>query len=425
MTAPPNLAARLPAAAEHLLRQVGEAAAERDAEAYLVGGVVRDLLRGRPNLDWDIVVEPDAIALAAELGRRIGGQLRAYRRFGTATLTLPDGTALDFATARTERYDRPGALASVEYARFELDLARRDFSINAMALALDAARFGALVDPLGGRADMEAKIVRVLHDASFRDDPTRLLRAVRYERRLGFRMEPQTEALALAAVSAGALDTVTAERLRAELVRLAEEADWSGLVARLEQIGFWAWVAPGLALDRPLVAQVRAALDWWRDHDLEPLGLSLLLLMGVLGPLGAGDAARVAAERFRATPAEQRAMRDGIGLAEALPPEWDQSPSPSAVRRRLDPVPPEGLLFLRAAFIGPDRDRLERFLLEWRGVRLAITGDDLQAEGWPPGPALGAALRATLDARVDGCIMERQQELEYARAWLARADRAG
>src|SRR5437763_10234033 len=181
--------------------------------AFLVGGAVRDLLLGRGTVDLDVAIEGDARAVARELAGRLGGEAKEHDRFGTATVRAGDLT-VDLATTRRETYAEPGALPEVEPARLGEDLARRDFTINAMAASLGAAALGELVDPHGGREDLEAGVIRVLHPGSFTDDPTRLLRAVRYEARFGFRMDPETERFARAAIAAGTPSTVSGARIR-------------------------------------------------------------------------------------------------------------------------------------------------------------------------------------------------------------------
>ncbi len=186
---------------------------------YLVGGALRDLLRGAVTKDLDIAVEGRADTVARELAQRLGGEAEGYEHFGTASVRASD-LSLDLATARLERYRRPGALPEVEPATIEEDLSRRDFTVNAMAAALAAGERGRLHDPHGGRADLEAATIRVLHRHSFVDDPTRLLRAVRYEARLGFAMDRDTEALARAAAAEGVSYTVSGKRIGDELLEL-------------------------------------------------------------------------------------------------------------------------------------------------------------------------------------------------------------
>ena len=192
--------------------------------AYLVGGAVRDLLLGGETRDIDIAVEGDARSAARAVADRLGGELREYERFGTADVVLPDDT-YHLATTREETYEAPGALPTVTPASLAEDLRRRDFTVNTLAVGLTGDDLGHLYDPFGGLADLEAKVIRVLHERSFLDDPTRLLRAVRYATRLEFGLEPETERLAREAVAADALATVSGKRIRADLMKLLCEPD--------------------------------------------------------------------------------------------------------------------------------------------------------------------------------------------------------
>src|SRR5207302_3864097 len=216
---------------------------------YLVGGTVRDILLGEPSFDVDIAVEGDAIALAQSLADALGGRVRAHEKFGTAVVIYGEGERVDVVTARTEFYDAPAALPTVEHASIREDLFRRDFTINAMAASLKGADFGRLVDPFGGRRDLEARRIRVLHNLSFIDDPTRIFRAIRYENRLGFRMDDHTERLARGTVEMGLVGDLSSERLRNELIALLEEGPGHHSILRLREIGVDRAIHPHLAAD--------------------------------------------------------------------------------------------------------------------------------------------------------------------------------
>ena len=220
--------------------------------AYLVGGALRDLVRGAGSVDLDVAVEGDAAASARELAARLDGEAVEHERFGTATVRAGD-IAIDLATTRRERYSRPGALPEVEPAPLVEDLARRDFTVNAMAAALAPVELGRLYDPHGGVPDLGAEVVRILHYRSFLDDPTRLLRAVRYEVRLGFDMDTETEALAREAVERGAVATVSGPRLGDELLNLLGEPDPAAAAARLRLLGLDRALHPALSADPELV----------------------------------------------------------------------------------------------------------------------------------------------------------------------------
>jgi len=350
-----------------------ELAAIRDAATepvYLVGGAVRDLLAGRDRADLDVVVEGDAAALAA----RLGAAPREHERFATAKVEF-DGHEVDIASARSESYPHPGSLPLVSPATaIEADLGRRDFSINAMAIPLSGEP--RLIDPHGGRADLEAGLLRVLHRESFADDPTRAIRAARYAARLGLELEPETEAL----LRAADLDTVSADRRRAELLRLAGEATAPRGFALLRAWGLLAARAGEHDLVER-VAGVAAAPPW--AAILTPADRARALLAAALGP--AGEEHELAAAR------PERPSR-AVELA-----------------RGHDPVELVLARALGAAW-------LDDYMEKWSAVTLAIDGADLIAAGVPQGPALGRGLTAALRAKLDGEIEGREQELTTALA---------
>ena len=343
---------------------------------YVVGGAVRDLLLGRGRADLDLVVEGDAEVLAA----RLGLEPVAHERFGTAKVVL-EGHDVDIAGARTETYAHPGALPEVAAAEdIEADLARRDFTINAMAIAL--AEPSRLIDPSGGRDDLAAGLLRLLHPLSLNDDPTRAIRAARYAARLDFAPEPETAKL----LRGADLAAVSAERREAELRRLAAESTAPRGFALL---GEWGVVAlrPGGA---ELAARVGALLgqpDW--DFVGDRAAAVLTAALGV----SAGDADVLAAAR-PSQPSEAVALaarRDPVELAvaRALGAEW-----------------------------------LDDYVSDWRRVELEIRGEDLLTAGVAPGPAIGRGLAAALQAKLDGQAGGREQELAAALAAARAGDSA-
>jgi tRNA nucleotidyltransferase (CCA-adding enzyme) len=354
--------------AEALEHMHPELAAVRGAggdPVYLVGGAVRDLLLGRGRADIDLVVEGDAAALAS----RLGAEVTAHERFGTAKLTL-EGHEVDIASARTEAYPHPGALPLVGPAHhLEADLQRRDFTINAMAIPLRGEP--RLIDPHGGQADLAARQLRVLHGGSFIDDPTRAIRAARYAARFGFELEAGTAEL----LRAADLGTVSADRREAELMRLAGEASAPRAFALLAEWGLVEMRDGGVELTA-LVDELLRAEPW---KDAAPRGRALYA--AALGP-EAGEADLAAGHPERPS--------DAVALASGH-----------------DPVE---LVLARAQGAG----WLDRYLEEWRGVRLSIDGEDLVAAGVPPGPALGRGLREALRRKLDGEVEGREQEMAVA-----------
>jgi tRNA nucleotidyltransferase (CCA-adding enzyme) len=361
-----NLAEALQSVYPELAR-LREAATE---PVYLVGGAVRDLLLGLGRADLDVVVTGDAATLAA----RLGGEAIEHERFATAKVQL-EGHEVDIASSRSETYPHPGALPVVTPAAdLDADLGRRDFSVNAIAIPLQGEP--RLIDPHRGHEDLEAGLLRVLHRDSFVDDPTRAIRAARYAARLGFEPEPETAAL----LRSTDLDTISADRRRAELLRLAAEATAPRGFALLRE---WGLLAPGVdGID--LVARTAdlAGSSPWREQ-LGPADRARAVLAAALGP--AGDERDLAAARPK-RPSQAVELARGhdpveLVLARALGAEW-----------------------------------LDDYASNWRAVGLEIDGADLIAAGVPQGPALGRGLKAALRAKLDGEISGREQELKAALA---------
>ncbi|MCX5835070.1 MAG: hypothetical protein NTV99_11285 [Deltaproteobacteria bacterium] len=221
----------------NILEAAGQEAQRIRFRAFLVGGLVRDLHLAGNNIDIDLVIEGDGIEFSKIFAQRYSARLRFYERFGTATLTFPAGFKIDVATARVETYDRPVALPRVWPGRIEDDMYRRDFTINAMAIALSPLHFGEILDPFGGRADIEKKKIRILHEKSFIDDPTRIFRAARFEGRLGFRMDESTQKLIQDALASGMLERLEDYRIATELTLILQEEDPRPMIQRLEAFG--------------------------------------------------------------------------------------------------------------------------------------------------------------------------------------------
>jgi tRNA nucleotidyltransferase (CCA-adding enzyme) len=372
--------------------------------AYLVGGGVRDLLRGARAVDLDIAVEGDARSVARALAERLGGEAREHERFGTATVRA-DELMFDLATTRTERYPEPGALPVVSAASLSDDLRRRDFTVNAMAVALGGDDLGHLYDPCGGLGDLQAGTIRILHAGSFLDDPTRLLRAVRYETRLGFRMDEDTESPARAAIAEEAMSTVSGARVRDELMDLLAEPDVPVGIERMRELGLDRALDPALDPDPELVASASlGAAAIGADRALAALAALCASAPEELDLWLAGlnlDA--------RDRDAVSRAARVAGRLARQL---REREHTPSELRALLDGEPPETLA-LALALRAPSEPVL-RWVTELSRVRLEIGGADLLAAGVPEGPAIGRALEETLRRKLDGLVRGRDEELATA-----------
>jgi tRNA nucleotidyltransferase (CCA-adding enzyme) len=378
------------------------------APAWLVGGAVRDLLLGANSVDLDVAIEGDAREVARELAERLDGQAMEHERFGTATVKAPDLT-VDLASTRQETYAQPGALPDVEPAGLDADLARRDFTVNAMAASLPS---GELRDPHRGRADLDAGVIRVLHPSSFIDDPTRLLRAVRYASRFGFRMDPDTERLAREAIAADAMSTVSRARIRDELLDLLDEPAVATSVARLQDLGLDRALSPLLGDAKP--EDVAAAADAAEARGGQR---RFAALAAMIAPDPEDLAGFIEDLNLRAEDRDAvlHAARKGPQLVRGLEARLPDS----ALHALLHCELPETLGVALA--LGAPEAPIDRYLEQLSGTGLEIDGNDLRAAGIPEGPAIGRALRETLRRKLDGEVAGHDAELAFA-IGVARED---
>ena len=378
------------------------AAVAGEGGVHVVGGAVRDALLGRMPAELDLVVEGDAVPVARRAADRLDGEITVHDRFGTATVHAPP-LVFDVASARTETYPAPGALPDVQLgAPLPADLARRDFSVNAIAMDVGDGR---LTAHPGALEDVDSGVLRVLHDGSFRDDPTRLLRLARYAARLGFTVEARTAELAATAVAGGALDTVSGERLGAELRLLAREPQPAALEA-LARFGLGAALMPGFSVDPEYVSRALELAPDDARRDLVALA-------------AAARPDRATLDRLAFSAADRAPLVGAASLPyvlEALEDEAGEPVRPSEVRRVLLRRPIE-VAVLAAAAPGTRQaaGRARRWIDGWRHVRPAIDGHDLVRAGLQ-GPSVGAGLEAAIGALLDGRAPDRESQLAAALA---------
>jgi tRNA nucleotidyltransferase (CCA-adding enzyme) len=401
--------------------QLLQLASDRD-DVALVGGAVRDLILGRRPRELDVVVAGDAESLARELATILGANVTLHERFGTAVVEWEAGR-VDIAQRRAESYPAPGALPEVRPGTVEEDLHRRDFTVNALAVALGGARAGGLDAAEHALEDLEANRLRVLHERSFEDDPTRLLRLARYHARLGFELELHTAELAAAAIRAGALATISRARLGAELRLALGEADAVASLATLDELGALAALHPRLRFDADLAGAALGLLACAAGGGPRARP-DLLLLAVLLEPMAIdlseerdmyallNDLEFPAADR-------DRAAHDAICI-EVVAEELARTEVPSQVYEAVSDVSAEGV-----ALAGAWGDLRWRFSVagnaarEWlsqlRSVSLLIGGEDLLAAGIPEGPQIGLRLEAVLLQKLEGELAEgREAELDAA-----------
>lgn len=418
----------LPKGLQEILLVARDVANDLGYSLYLVGGFVRDLLLGEPTLDLDLVVEGDAIRLARQLAEKIGGYVRSHARFGTAKVILegerPEGVppSLDFVTARTEFYESPTMLPQVERSSIKQDLYRRDFTINTMAICLDRGRYGELLDYYGGLRDLEEKRIRVLHNLSFIEDPTRILRAVRFEQRLGFEIEARTAELIDDAVEL--LEHVSGERIRNELDLILQEAEPEKALLRLDALGALEHIHPSLRFTPEMAQQfvhLRAHLQelgangWGTQPDEQHLPELRQCYLALLTQHMSSKALQSFVERLRLPSADARFLAQVAQLREVRSQLETAAILPSTIYHLLAPFSPEARFVLSVLGDSPRlRARLDYFEKTLRHVKPTLDGEALKAMNVPPGPVYRVILDRVLDALLDGLIKTPEEEREMA-----------
>jgi tRNA nucleotidyltransferase (CCA-adding enzyme) len=422
----PLLANRLPPRVQQLLRLAGTVGDEIGAKVYAVGGFVRDLMLRQENLDVDLVVEGDGIAFAEALARHVAGKVTSHRTFGTAILTLPDGFKVDVATARTEYYEYPAALPTVEHGSIKMDLYRRDFTINTLAVCLNAERYGELLDFFGGQQDLRDKTLRIIHNLSFVEDPTRILRAARFEVRFGFHLSRHAEQLARNAVQMGLLEKLAGIRLTTELQLTLQEARPFAILQRLDQLGVLKAIHPRLTLPPETEQRFRRVgevLTWYGLLYQESAPASWVVYLLALLAERRSTEARAILRRLNPPPRIAATLSRDLTRLRTLVRQFQQARElpPSRVYRWLVDASLECILALMARMERAEvRKAIGDFLTTSRQVRPILRGNDLRALGIRPGPIYRDILNSLLYARLDGHVQSRDDELRFVRRRFAK-----
>ncbi len=388
------------------LSRIPDAAARSGVRVHLVGGSVRDVLLGRTPAEIDLAASGVGKDPVESLADALGGTATRESQFGTARVRV-EGVEVDVARTRRETYARPGALPTVAFTdSIEEDLRRRDFSIHAMAVSLNSGDYGMILDPLGGRRDLEAGHIRVLHPRSFEDDPTRILRAVRYAGRLGFEIEGETARLL--AGSLRWLDSVSGDRIRREMERIAAEERLADILVLAERFGILRAIHPALSLPDGLAGRLR---------DGPPPSLPGLL--GALASSAGGTARDGLALRLSLTPGPARAFGDIGKVGSRLDRLSGEALKASEVYKLLEDVRPAAVEAWALAHENVRvRGRLVDYLFRMRGVTPMLDGREIMALGVEEGPAVGEVLRALLMARLDGEVSSREDEERFVKSRL-------
>lgn len=425
---------RLPKDVLGILEKAGALGRSRQTPVYVVGGFVRDLLLKTPNHDIDLVVEGDGIGFARAFAGVLGGRVRVHKKFLTSVVIFPGAGGkeerVDVATARLEYYESPAALPTVEHSSIKMDLYRRDFTINALAIRLDCEPMGEIVDFFGGQKDIRDRVIRVLHTLSFVEDPTRCLRAVRFEQRYHFRIGPATEKLIKNDVSLKLLDKLSPSRLFNEFEHICAEETAILCIRRLHELGILQAIHPQLSINpdrKEMLIRTAKVMAWYRllyiDEEMRPWLVYFLVLcssltyavtLEVFRRLGIPPALKNEVLGCRE---KARSLRSSLKRLTATP-----GFRVSALCAMLRPLPVEFVLYLMADMEVPETRRaLSRYITVWRTEKPDVDGSDLKKLGLAPGPAYGVILQRLLEAKLDGTAASPEEQLALARQLAAQA----
>lgn len=408
---------RLPRPVIDILQQLGRLADELGYNAYLVGGSVRDLFLRRANLDLDVVVEGDGILFARAFAQeRPDLRVRAHKKFNTAKMIFKDGLVIDVATSRLEYYQSPAALPVVEMSSIKLDLYRRDFTINTLAVRINAQSFGTLIDFFDGSRDIKEKAIRVLHNLSFVEDPTRVFRAVRFEQRFGFRVGKVTEGLIKNAIKIDAFKRLSGRRLFGELKQMLEEERAVDCLGRLRDLRLLELFHPKLKLDPKeldLLEEIEQALAWYHLSFLDqPLRQWLVIFLGLCDPLKDDELQPLCQRLFLPDKLCQEIMEMRALALNALNRFQRGPAAASLIYQMLRPIRPEYLLLIMGKASMPAAKRaVSQYLTALVKVRPTLSGADLLALGFEPGPVFRQILDRLMAARLDQETHNREEEL--------------
>ncbi len=414
---------RFPERVHDLLMEFGRIGDELGYSVYAVGGFVRDLLMRVENFDVDIVVEGDGIRLAEEFEKKFPCRIRTHKKFGTAIILFPDGLKVDVATARLEVYDSPAALPTVERGSTKMDLYRRDFTINTLAIQLNPKAFGELIDFFGGVRDIKEKVVRVLHNLSFVEDPTRVFRAIRFEQRLGFQIGKHTQNLMRNAVKMGFMDRLSGGRILSELILILQEENPIPALKRMRDFNLFHFLHPHLKCDEEvenLFEQIHHVVSWFDLLFLdERYERWFIYFYGLIDFLKEGEIHEICQRlamndkiRGKVVEGKRQADQSLLQLFSWINSEFQ--PKRSEIYAALDPLPTEAKLFMMAKTTQMTTRRyISLYFTQLKDTKPLLKGRDLVQMGIKPGPSIRKRLADLLKARLDEQVITRQDEMEY------------
>jgi tRNA nucleotidyltransferase (CCA-adding enzyme) len=414
---------RFPERIYNLLTEFGRVGNALGYAVYAVGGFVRDLLLRGENFDVDIVVEGDGIRFAEEFEKKFPCRIRTHRKFGTAIILFPDGLKVDVATARWEVYDSPAALPTVESASIKMDLYRRDFTVNTLAIQLNPKAFGELIDFFGGVKDVKEKTIRVLHNLSFVEDPTRVFRAIRFEQRFGFQIGKHTQNLMRNAVKVGFLERLSGGRVLSEFILILQEEDPLPALKRMRDFNLFHFLHPGLKFDEQaeaLCEQIHHVIAWFDLLFLEQrYERWLIYFYGLMDSLKEGEREELCQrlamnDRLRKRVKEGKLQADQVLLQIFSWINTDRRPKRSEIYDVLDPLSIESKLFMMAKTTQVTTRRyISLYFTQLKDTKPILRGTDLIEMGMKSGPSIKKALSGLLKARLDEQVITRQDEMEY------------
>jgi len=416
------MAERLPTHVFEFLKKAGEIGSEMGIQVYGVGGFVRDLILRRNTFDIDIVIEGDAVNFAEKLASLTNGVSRKHRKFKTANLTLPEGFHVDIASARLEYYDRPAALPTVTHSSLKLDLYRRDFTINTLAVHLNPESFGQLIDFFGAQENLREKRLCVLNNLSFVEDPTRVLRAIRFEQRFGFHIGKHTLNLMKHAIRSGFLDLLSGKRLLNEMVLIFDEEDPVTVLKRMDELGVLKAIHPRFVMNSRTINGLRAvgeALAWYdllfQRHKPDRWIVYLFAMTDYLRP----EVLDEVMIRFK-IPEKSRQKwllerKEGmIRLGQLKKKLKSGRCKPSCVYEKLSPLHLNTILYMLAkADTNTVKKEISAYVTTYSKVKIALRGSDLKSLGIPQGPVYQEIFRTLLELRLDGKITSKEDEMSW------------
>ena len=410
---------RLPNKIIELLKDLGEIADKLDFNAYLVGGLVRDVVLKRKNLDVDIVIEGDGIQFAKTFADHFSAKVRSYPKFGTAVLVMPDGFKIDVATARIEHYESPAALPVVKLSSLKRDLFRRDFTINTLAVHLNRGHYGTLIDHFGAMRDIKERVLRVLHNLSFVEDPTRIFRAIRFEQRFSFRIGKLTESLIQNAVNINCFENLSSQRLFIEMKLILKEEDPIGAIERMDGYDLLKFISSGLRLTeevKNVLKEIKGILAWfnllylsviYKPWKVYFLGLTSSLSDDALDNLA--TRMQIQDKEILSMLSDRQEVRQALKELSRLKGKKNYS-----LYRILSPLSPEILLYSMAKTKSEKIKRsISTFFTRLKGTKIFLKGKDLIDMGYKPGLLFKEIFESILEAKLEGDISTREDEIKF------------